>query len=100
MILDLIAIIAAYFLGERGYICLIGAGLAFPIFLFAYIRQTKRAILFSFRAIPGILAIIVFRYAPIVIPLFAVVLGVQKSYYKRKFNLDYPAVFSGKDRDF
>ena len=100
VVLDLIAIIVAYFLGEKGYICLIGAGLAFPIFLFAYIRQTKRAILFSFRAIPGILAIIVFRYAPIVIPLFAVVLGVQKSYYKRKFNLDYPAVFSGKDRDF
>jgi len=100
IILDLIAIIVAYFLGEKGYICLIGAGLAFPIFLIAYIKQSKKAILFSFRAIPGIFAIIVFRYTPIIIPLFAVVFGVQKSYYKKKFNIDYPAIFSGQERDF
>lgn len=100
VILDLVAIIMSYFLGEKGYICLIGAGLAFPIFLFAYIKQTKKSILFSFRAIPGILAIIVFFITPIIIPLFVVVLGVEKSYYKKKFNLDYPAVFSGEDRDF
>ncbi len=98
--LDLVAIIVSCFLGEKGYICLIGAGLAFPIFLIAYIKQTKKSILFSFRAIPGILAIIVFFITPIVIPLFAVVLGVQRIYYKRKFNIDYPAVFSGKERDF
>jgi 4-hydroxybenzoate polyprenyltransferase len=100
LILDLVAIIVSYFLGEKGYICLIGAGLAFPIFLIAYIKQTKKSILFSFRAIPGILAVIVFISTPIIIPLFAVVLGVQKSYYKKKFNIDYPAIFSGKDRDF
>ena len=100
VILDLIAIIGAYFLGEKGYICLIGAGLAFPIFLIAYIKQTKKSILFSFRVIPGILAIIVFFMTPIIIPLFAAVLGVQKVYYKKKFNLDYPAVFSGQERNF
>ncbi len=100
VILDLVAIIVAYLLGKNGYTCLIGAGLAFPIFLIAYIKQTKKAILFSFRAIPGILAIIVFCYSPIIIPLFVAVLGVQKSYYKKKFNIDYPAVFSGEERDF
>ncbi len=100
IILDLVAIIVSYFLGEKGYICLIGAGLAFPIFLVAYLKQTKKSILFSFRAIPGILAIIVFFITPIIIPLFAVVLGVQRSYYKRKFNIAYPAVFSGKERNF
>ena len=100
VILDLIAIIVAYFLGEKGYICLIGAGLAFPIFLIAYIKQTRKTILFSFRAIPGILAIIVFFITPMIIPLFAAVLVVEKIYYKKKFNLDYPAVFSGSERDF
>ena len=100
IILDLVAIIVSYFLGEKGYICLIGAGLAFPIFLVAYIKQTKKSILFSFRAIPGILAIIVFYITPIIIPLFAAVLGVQRNYYKKKFNIVYPAVFSGKERDF
>ena len=100
VILDFIAIVTAYLLGERGYICLIGAGLAFPIFVFAYIKQTKKSILFSFRAIPGILAIIVFFITPIIIPLFVAVLGVQKSYYKKKFDIDYPAVFSGEERDF
>jgi 4-hydroxybenzoate polyprenyltransferase len=100
LILDLIAIIVAYFLGEKGYICLIGAGLAFPIFLIAYIKKTKKAILFSFRAIPGILAVIVFFITPIIIPLFAAVLGVEKVYYKKKFNIDYPAIFSGQERDF
>ncbi len=100
VILDLSAIITAYFLGERGYICLIGAGLAFPIFVFAYIKRTKKSILFSFRAIPGILAIIVFFITPVIIPLFAAVLGVQKIYYKNKFNIDYPNVFSGEGRDF
>jgi len=100
VILDLVAIVVSYLLGERGYICLIGAGLAFPIFLIAYIKQTRKTILFSFRATPGILAILVFFVTPIIIPLFAAVLGVQKSYYKRKFNIDYPAMFSGKERDF
>jgi 4-hydroxybenzoate polyprenyltransferase len=100
VILDLAAIITAYFLGGRGYICLIGAGLAFPIFVFAYIKQTKKSILFSFRVIPGILAIIVFFITPIIIPLFAAVLGVQKIYYKNKFNINYPAVFSGEERNF
>jgi 4-hydroxybenzoate polyprenyltransferase len=100
VILDLVAIIVSYCLRKRGYICLIGSGLAFPIFLIAYIKQTKKSILFSFRATPGILAIIVFFITPIIIPLFAVVLGVQKNYYKRKFNIDYPAIFSGKERDF
>jgi 4-hydroxybenzoate polyprenyltransferase len=100
VILDFVAIITAYFLGERGYICLIGAGLSFPIFVFAYIKQTKKSILFSFRAIPGILAIIVFFITPIIIPLFAAVIGVQRSYYKKNFDVDYPAVFSGEERDF
>ncbi|MBN1693997.1 UbiA family prenyltransferase [candidate division WOR-3 bacterium] len=100
VILDFVAIVVSYLMGERGYICLIGAGLAFPIFLIAYIKQTKKTILFSFRAIPGILAIIVFFISPIIIPLFAAVLGVQKVYYKRKFNIDYPSMFSGKERDF
>jgi 4-hydroxybenzoate polyprenyltransferase len=100
IILDMVAIIVSYFLGEKGYICLIGAGLAFPIFLVAYIKQTRKSILFSFRAIPGILAIIVFYITPIIIPLFAAVLGVQRNYYKKKFNIVYPAVFSGKERDF
>jgi 4-hydroxybenzoate polyprenyltransferase len=100
VILDLVAIISACFLGERGYICLIGAGLAFPIFLIAYIRQTKKTILFSFRAVPGILAIIVCIVTPIIIPLFVGVLGVQKVYYKRKFNINYPNVFSGEERSF
>jgi 4-hydroxybenzoate polyprenyltransferase len=100
IILDLVAIVVSFYLREKGYICLIGAGLAFPIFLIAYIKQTKKTILFSFRAIPGILAIIVFFISPIIIPLFAAVLGVQKVYYKRKFNIDYPSIFSGKERDF
>jgi 4-hydroxybenzoate polyprenyltransferase len=100
VILDLVAMIVSYCLRERGYICLIGSGLAFPIFLIAYIKQTKKSILFSFRATPGILAIIVFFITPIIFPLFAVVLGVQKNYYKRKFNIGYPAIFSGKERDF
>jgi 4-hydroxybenzoate polyprenyltransferase len=100
VVLDLLAIVTAYLLGERGYICLIGAGLAFPIFVFAYIKQTKKSILFSFRAIPGILAIIVFFITPVIIPLFAAVLGVQKIYYKNKFNIDYPNVFSGEERSF
>jgi len=99
-ILDLTAIITAYTLGEKGYICLIGAGIAFPIFVFAYIKQTKKAILFSFRVVPGILAIIVCIVTPIFIPLFLGVLGIQKVYYKRKFNLDYPNVFSGEERNF
>jgi 4-hydroxybenzoate polyprenyltransferase len=100
VILDLVAVIVAYSLGEKGYICLLGAGLAFPIFVFAYIKQTKKSVLFSFRAIPGILALIVFFITPIIIPLFAVVLGVQRSYYKKKFDINYPAVFSGEKRDF
>jgi 4-hydroxybenzoate polyprenyltransferase len=100
LILDSIAIITAYFLGEKGYICLIGSGLALPIFLIAYIKKTKKTILFSFRAVPGILAIIVFFITPIMVPLFAAVLGVEKIYYKKKFNLNYPAVFSGQERDF
>ena len=95
---DLIAIIISYLL--KDYLCLIGAGLAFPIFLVAYIKQTRKTILFSFRAIPGILAIIVFFITPIIIPLFVVVLGVRKIYYKKNFNMDYPAIFSGKDKDF
>ena len=96
--LDLIAIIISYFL--KNYICLIGSGLAFPIFLFAYIKRTKKAILFSFRVVPAILMIIVFYLLPVVIPLFISILVIQKVYYKRKFDMNYPAIFSGKDRDF
>jgi len=98
MLLDLIAIIISYLL--KNHICLIGAGLAFPIFLIAYIKQTKKTILFSFRAIPGILAVIVFFITPIIIPLFVLIIGVQKVYYKSKFDINYPAIFSGKDKDF
>jgi 4-hydroxybenzoate polyprenyltransferase len=95
---DLLAVVISFLL--KDYICLIGAGLALPIFLFAYFKPTKKSILFSFRAIPGILAVIVCIITPIIIPLFALVLVVQKFYYKKKFNIDYPAIFSGKDRDF
>ncbi len=95
---DLLAVVISCLL--KDYICLIGAGLALPIFLFAYIKQTKKSILFSFRAIPLILAILVFIITPIIIPLFALVLGVQKYYYKRKFNINYPAIFSGENKDF
>ncbi len=96
--LDLAAIVISYLL--KDYICLIASGLAFPIFLIAYVKQTKKIILFSFRAIPGILAVMVFIITPIVIPLFAFIIGVQRIYYRRKFNIEYPAIFSGKDRDF
>lgn len=96
--LDLAAIVISYLLKDN--ICLIAAGLAFPIFLIAYLKQTKKTILFSFRAIPGILAIMVFVITPIVIPLFVFIIGVQRIYYRRKFNIEYPAIFSGKDRDF
>ena len=95
---DLVAIIISYLL--KNYICLIGSGLAFPIFMFAYIKRTKKTILFSFRVIPAILMIIVFCLMPIAILLFLLVLGIQKVYYKKKFNMDYPAIFSGKDKDF
>jgi 4-hydroxybenzoate polyprenyltransferase len=98
VLLDSIAIIISYFL--KNYICLIGSGLAFPIFLFAYIKRTKKTILFSFRVVPAILMIIVFYLMPVVIPLFLSVLIIQKVYYKRKFDINYPAIFSGKDRDF
>ena len=96
--LDLIAIVISYFL--KNYICLIGSGLALPIFLFACVKRTKKSILFSFRVVPAILMIIVFYLMPVVIPVFLFVLVIQKVYYKRKFDVDYPAVFSGKDRDF
>jgi 4-hydroxybenzoate polyprenyltransferase len=96
--LDLIAIIVSYLL--KNYICLIGSGLAFPIFLFAYIKRTRKTILFSFRAAPAILMIIIFYLMPVVAPFFILVLVMQKVYYKRKFNMDYPAIFSGKDKEF
>jgi 4-hydroxybenzoate polyprenyltransferase len=96
--LDLIAVAISCLL--RDYICLIGAGLALPIFLFAYFKQTKKSILFSFRAIPGILALLVFFITPIIIPLFVFVVVIQKVYYKRRFDINYPAIFSGGDRDF
>ena len=98
VLLDLIAIIISYLL--KNYICLIGSGIAFPIFLFAYIRGAKKPILFSFRMIPAILMIIVFYLMPVVIPLFLLILVIQKVYYKKKFDLDYPAIFSGKEKDF
>lgn len=98
VIFDLLAVVISCLL--RDYICLIGAGLALPIFLFAYFKQTKKSILFSFRAIPLILAILVFIITPIIIPLFALVLVVQKYYYKSKFNINYPAIFSGENKAF
>jgi 4-hydroxybenzoate polyprenyltransferase len=96
--LDLIAVAISFLL--KDYICLIGAGLALPIFLFAYFKPTKKSILFSFRAIPGILTILVFVITPIIIPLFALVLVVQKYYYKSKFDINYPAIFSGENKEF
>jgi 4-hydroxybenzoate polyprenyltransferase len=98
VIFDLLATAVSFLL--KDYICLIGAGLALPIFLFAYFKQTKKSILFSFRVIPLILAVLVFVITPIIIPLFVLVLVVQKFYYKKKFNIDYPAIFSGEEKDF
>ena len=98
IILDVLAIIASCAIGD--FICGVGAGLSLPIFIYAWARPTKKAILFSFRAIPTILAIEVFIISPIIIPLFLLILLIQKIYYKRKFNINYPSLFSGKDKSF
>lgn len=95
---DLIAIF--FSIALKDFICLIGASLAFPIFLFAYIRSTKKSILFSFRVVPFILTLEVFFLTPWIIPLFVFILGIEKIYYKKRFNLNYPALFSGEDRNF
>lgn len=98
VILDILAVIVSYLLGD--HICLIAAGLSLPIFIYAYLNSGSKPILLSIRATSGILGIAVFIITPIIIPLFLLILLIQKNYYRKRFNINYPSLYSGADREF
>lgn len=98
VLLNVLAIAVCILLED--YICLVAAGASFPLFLYALIDQGKKSILLTVRVPVVILVIIVFIISPISIPLFLAVFFLLRFYYRRNFDIDYPAVFSGKDRKF
>lgn len=98
VILDVLSIAISLIVTD--YICLIASGLSLPVFIYACIRMDEKPVLLSIRATSLILAIAVCIITPIIIPAFLLVYGVQKYYYRKKFDINYPAVFSGADREF
>ncbi|MCK4525740.1 UbiA family prenyltransferase [candidate division WOR-3 bacterium] len=98
IIFDVIAIIIACLINDP--ICLIAAGLSLPVFIYAAVRPKKKAILLSIRATSAILGIAVCVVTPLIIPVVILIYSVQKIYYRKKFNVDYPAIFSGADKEF
>lgn len=98
VILDFFALIASYLL--KDYICFILAAISLPIFIYAAISTRNKSILLSFRAPVVILAVEVSIITPIIIPLFLLIFLIQKIYYRKKFNINYPAIYSGADKEF
>lgn len=98
IILDAIALLMSIILSD--YICLIAAGISLPVFIYAFIAKEKKPILLSIRLTSSILAILVCILFPLIIPALIFIYGIQKYYYKRKFNLNYPSLFSGMDKEF
>lgn len=98
IILDTFAFITSYLL--KDYISLIVAGLSLPFFIYAAINPKNGPILLSFRVPVVILALEVCIITPIIIPLFLFIFLIQKVYYRRKFNINYPAFYSGADKEF
>jgi 4-hydroxybenzoate polyprenyltransferase len=97
LILDIFAIILSYLFGD--YICFILSVLSFPFFIYAVFDSQYKSILLSFRIPVVILAIEVSIITPIIIPLFITIFLTQKIYYKKKFNFNYPAFYSGMDKN-
>lgn len=98
ILLDVITLFLAVIISD--YLCAIASGLALPFFIYAYISREKKPILLSIRGTFLILAIIICILFPPIIPALLFVFGIQKYYYKKRFNLNYPAVFSGVDKEF
>ncbi len=98
VLFDILAIITSYLLGD--YICLILAGLSLPFFIYAAVNTHSKPILLSFRVPVVILAIEVCIISPIIIPLLLFIFLMQKVYYRKRFNINYPALYSGADKEF
>jgi len=98
IVLDIITLILAVIISD--YLGVIASGTALPFFIYALVSKKKKSILLSIRGTFLILAIIVCILFPIIIPIILFVFGIQKYYYRKKFNINYPAVFSGVDKEF
>lgn len=97
LILDIFTIILSFLFGD--YICFILSILSLPFFIYAVFDAQPKSILLSFRVPVVILAIEVSIITPIIIPLFLIIFLIQKIYYKKKFNFNYPAFYSGMDKE-
>jgi len=98
LVLDLISLFIAVIL--KDWICTLGAAISLPFFILPLFRPGKKEILLSIRFSASILSLVMIFVYPVFGLLLLILYFSMKFYYKKRFNINYPAFTSGIENDF